>query len=194
MRKILLATSALALLGASAGFAQDLEPMDQPVQSTLEGPAFDSGATAQPAWPRRGFQAADGFMPSDENNYTEPRFAREPEPFDPGAITAGIPAPAPAATFDEAGTIDMANQQALPSDESNRPEPAVSAIPPDVIAYVEQNPTAPVAYQGGLELGAIIPAEVELRPIPENPAYAYVYLDQGPAVIDVNTRTVVWVR
>ncbi|MDN2566182.1 DUF1236 domain-containing protein [Aquibium sp. A9E412] len=65
-------------------------------------------------------------------------------------------------------------------------------VPEQTIEYVRANPVDPVQVEA--RVGVQVPAEVELRPVPSDPHYAYVYLDGGPALVDAETRTVVWVR
>ncbi len=66
-------------------------------------------------------------------------------------------------------------------------------IPPQTVTYVQENPVDPVAV-GNLTVGAAVPADVQLVQIPSDPAYAYVYTENGPVLVNQGTRTVVWVR
>jgi hypothetical protein len=67
-------------------------------------------------------------------------------------------------------------------------------LPRQTVTYVESNPVDPVVIEGEIAVGATVPAEVELREIPDSPRYSYVYLDRGPAIVETDSRTVVWVR
>ena len=67
-------------------------------------------------------------------------------------------------------------------------------VPETNVAYVEGNPLDPVVIQGGVSVGAVVPADVQLVEIPSDPAYAYVYTDTGPVLVNRSSRTVVWVR
>jgi hypothetical protein len=67
-------------------------------------------------------------------------------------------------------------------------------VPDTTVAYVEGNPLDPVVIQGGVSVGAVVPADVQLVEIPSDPAYAYVYTDTGPVLVNRSSRTVVWVR
>jgi len=108
MHRILLATSALLLLGGNASFAQDF------------GRPF--------AFLDRGYQAADDFAPSDQNDM--PPRANMFEPFDneivTGSITAG-PSVSPSAVplYD----TDQAADNVRPSDPSDFSEPPAGYQP-----------------------------------------------------------------
>ena len=67
-------------------------------------------------------------------------------------------------------------------------------LPEQTVTYVESNPVDPIVVEGDLAVGATIPADAELRPIPDNPRFSYVYVDNRPAIVDPGSRTVVWVR
>jgi hypothetical protein len=67
-------------------------------------------------------------------------------------------------------------------------------LPQQTVTYVESNPVDPITIEGDVTVGATVPAEVELRPIPDNPRFSYVYVDDRPAIVDPESRTVVWVR
>jgi outer membrane lipoprotein SlyB len=67
-------------------------------------------------------------------------------------------------------------------------------IPEDVVAYVEANPSASVEFEGELAAGVTLDSDIELAAIPEYPDYGYVYVQDRPALVDLDSRTVVWVR
>jgi Protein of unknown function (DUF1236) len=67
-------------------------------------------------------------------------------------------------------------------------------IPEDAITYIERNPVDTVMIDGSVRRGAIIPRDVPLVEIPDQPRYSYVYVDERPALIDTGTRRVLWVR
>jgi hypothetical protein len=67
-------------------------------------------------------------------------------------------------------------------------------VAPQTVTYVEANPLDPVVIDGGVTVGAAVPAGVQLVEIPDDPAYAYVYTDTGPVLVNKSSRTVVWVR
>lgn len=66
-------------------------------------------------------------------------------------------------------------------------------VPEQTVVYVRENPVQPVAISG-VAVGEVIPADVELVTIPSDPAYAYVYTDTGPVLVNQSSRTVVWVQ
>lgn len=67
-------------------------------------------------------------------------------------------------------------------------------VAPQTLTFVEANPLDPVVIDGGVAVGAALPAGVQLVEIPGDPAYAYVYTDTGPVLVNKSSRTVVWVR
>lgn len=67
-------------------------------------------------------------------------------------------------------------------------------VAPQTVSYVEANPLDPVVIDGDLAVGAVVPGSVELVEIPSDPAYAYVYTDAGPVLVNTASRTVVWVN
>lgn len=68
------------------------------------------------------------------------------------------------------------------------------AVPEETIAWVKQNPADPITVDADITVGATLPSDVELRTIPNSSAYSYVWLNSGPALVDANSRTVVWVQ
>lgn len=67
-------------------------------------------------------------------------------------------------------------------------------VPDEVVTYVEQNPTDPVVFEGDVRTGTMVPADVPLVAVPDQPRYSYIYVDDRPALVETNTRRVVWVR
>lgn len=68
------------------------------------------------------------------------------------------------------------------------------AVSDNTVAYVQENPIDPVTVDTQLTVGAQVPASVQIQPVPDAPAYGYVYTDAGPVLVQNNTRTVVWVK
>jgi hypothetical protein len=68
------------------------------------------------------------------------------------------------------------------------------AIPDEIVTYVEKNPTDPVVIEGDISTGTMIPADVPLVAVPDQPRYSYIYVDDRPALVETETRRVVWVR
>ncbi|MCO4319844.1 DUF1236 domain-containing protein [Phyllobacterium sp. 21LDTY02-6] len=74
------------------------------------------------------------------------------------------------------------------------PEIPASEIPAEVVTYIERHPTDPIVYEGELTTGTVIPADVPLVRVPDEPGYSYVYVDDRPALVENDSRRVVWVR
>lgn len=66
-------------------------------------------------------------------------------------------------------------------------------IPEETMAYVSANPTTSVNYSSGdFTVGIQLPAEVQLAEVPNDPQYSYVYYQDRPVLVETSTRTVVW--
>ncbi len=61
---------------------------------------------------------------------------------------------------------------------------AVPVVPDGVVTYIETNPTAPVMLEGEGSAGVIIPADVPLVAIPDEPRYSYVYVNDQPVLVE----------
>lgn len=66
-------------------------------------------------------------------------------------------------------------------------------VPGPTVAYVEANPVDPVDIEL-VPVGEVVPDTLRLIEVPSDPAYAYVYTDNGPMLVNRSSRTVVWVR
>jgi hypothetical protein len=62
------------------------------------------------------------------------------------------------------------------------------------VTYVKKHPTASVKITGHVAPGLVLESDVGLTDIPDAHGYAYVYLDDRPALVDAGSRTVVWVE
>ena len=58
------------------------------------------------------------------------------------------------------------------------------------ITFVRENPVEPVVLGGEVVVGATVPAEVELTPVPEA-EYSYLYLNGTPVVVEPEERRIV---
>lgn len=67
-------------------------------------------------------------------------------------------------------------------------------VPKKVVAYVEANPTTSVTIDGKLSAGFRLGDNIKIASIPDDPSYGYIYVDGRPALVDLSSRTVVWVR
>ena len=60
------------------------------------------------------------------------------------------------------------------------------------VEYVRLNPTEPVVIEGELEVGYVVPDDVELHIIEGDPDHAYFYTNDRVWFVDLETRTVVY--
>jgi hypothetical protein len=67
-------------------------------------------------------------------------------------------------------------------------------VPERTVTYVRENRREPVVIRERVAVGAVVPSDVELAPIPDDPAYAYVYTDSGPVLVNRGSRRIVWVQ
>jgi hypothetical protein len=66
-------------------------------------------------------------------------------------------------------------------------------VPERVIAFVEENELDPVEFEGELEAGVVLDADIELAEIPDSEFFGYVYVDGRPVLVDLESDTVIWV-
>ncbi|MDR6633812.1 hypothetical protein J2X72_002612 [Phyllobacterium sp. 1468] len=90
--------------------------------------------------------------------------------------------------------VSMENREVVYLSDNAGAAPDDGAIPDDVVSYIETNPTDPVVIDGDVAMGTVIPADVPLVAVPDQPRYSYVYVQNRPALIERETRRVVWVR
>jgi len=226
MRKILLATTALAFIGLGGAYAQEpaVQPPAAPAESTGKDPSVSASQNnSQAAGAAAGMTtgAVAGAVVGGPVGAVIGGFA--------GALignSAAVPEPAVQyviANPVEPVALDMEIREGvvIPETVSLTPIPDQPdyayvytndrpvivrmsdrqvvyspgyVLPQQTITYVESNPVEPVTLEGEVRVGATVPADVELRPIPDNPRFSYVYLDRGPAIVEPGSRTVVWVR
>lgn len=60
------------------------------------------------------------------------------------------------------------------------------------IEYVRVHPTQPVAIEGDVDVGFVVPAEITLHPIEGEDAYGYFYTNDRVYFVDLETRAVVY--
>lgn len=87
--------------------------------------------------------------------------------------------------------VSMRNRQVVYYAEGPDAGPLV---PNEVVTYIETNPVDPVVIEGEVAEGMVLPEDVPLVAVPDQPTYSYVYVDDRPALIDTQTRRVVWVK
>ncbi|MGH6760984.1 MAG: DUF1236 domain-containing protein [Phyllobacterium sp.] len=67
-------------------------------------------------------------------------------------------------------------------------------VPNEAITYIQKHPLDPVTVDSEVQPGTIIPDGVPLTPLPDRPNYAYLYVDGIPVLVNMASRTVVWVE
>jgi hypothetical protein len=90
--------------------------------------------------------------------------------------------------------VSMEKREVVYLSDNAGAAPDDGAIPDDVVSYIETNPTDPVVIDGDVTMGTVIPDDVPLVAVPDQPRYSYVYVQDRPALIERETRRVVWVR
>ncbi len=72
---------------------------------------------------------------------------------------------------------------------------AIDPPPPTVVTYVRQQPVPvePVVVEQRIAVGQPLPQQVVLTPIPEDPTYAYAYVNNQRVIVDPETYVVVGV-
>lgn len=66
-------------------------------------------------------------------------------------------------------------------------------IPEQTVAYIKEHPAAEVTFSGQVAPGLTLAGDFALVDIPDDPNYAYVYIDGRPVLVDRRSRVVVWV-
>ncbi len=66
------------------------------------------------------------------------------------------------------------------------------AVSDSSIEYVRLNPTEPVVITGDVDVGFVVPEEVELYAIEGDPDYAYFYTNDRVYFVKLSDRTVVY--
>jgi hypothetical protein len=67
-------------------------------------------------------------------------------------------------------------------------------VPEGAVAFVESNPMPSVQISGAVEAGATLDGTIEVAAIPDYPAYGYIYVNDRPALVDMGSHTVIWVK
>ena len=62
------------------------------------------------------------------------------------------------------------------------------------VAYVKANPTTSITIDGTVEPGFTVDADVALVDVPDARGYGYFYVDDRPALVDIGSRTVIWIE
>ncbi len=67
-------------------------------------------------------------------------------------------------------------------------------VPETAVAYVKANPTASVTVEGDVAPGFVVAGDVDVVDVPEARGYAYLYVNDRPALVDARSRTVIWIE
>ena len=62
------------------------------------------------------------------------------------------------------------------------------------VAFAKAHPTASIKFSGNLAPGVRLGSDIRLTDVPDAGGYGYVYIDDRPALVDANSRTVIWVQ
>jgi len=62
------------------------------------------------------------------------------------------------------------------------------------VAYIRANPVQSLPVDGDLVAGYSVPQNVTLWNVPNYPAYTYAYFNDRPALVDADTRLIVWIE
>jgi hypothetical protein len=89
--------------------------------------------------------------------------------------------------------VSLDNRQVVYLSDTEGPSSG-GEFPDEVITYVEKHPSDPVVIEGDLATGAMVPADIPLAEVPDQPRYSYIYVDDRPALVETETRRIVWVR
>ncbi len=60
------------------------------------------------------------------------------------------------------------------------------------VDYVVANPVEPIYIEGNADIGFVVPAEVNVYPIQNDPAYGYVYANDRVWIVDLQSRALVY--
>jgi hypothetical protein len=63
----------------------------------------------------------------------------------------------------------------------------------DVVAFVQENELDPIEFEGELEAGVVLDADIEVAEIPDEPNFGYIWVDGRPVLVELEGRTVIWV-
>ena len=70
-------------------------------------------------------------------------------------------------------------------------ETTSTAIPDDVVTYVERERVPSVTVDGEVVVGYPVPRTVELRPIPSDHHYSYAIINDRRVIVEPETRRVI---
>jgi hypothetical protein len=68
----------------------------------------------------------------------------------------------------------------------------IREVPAPVREYVVAHPVEPVVIQDQITPGYVVPETVEVRPVPDAPGYGYIYVNNEPVIVQLESRKVVY--
>ncbi len=205
MRNLLLATVAVAALGIGAAHAQSNDDAQRGFGATAGG-ATGAVAGAVVGGPIGalvgGFAGAvigaETAVPDEVVGYVVENPV-ETVTYE-GDLEAGVLIPADVEVvqvpdYPEYGYIYVNGRPVLVEYESREVVYSPGYVVPErTVTYITEHPADAVVIDGGVSTGAILPSDVEIVEVPEDPYYGYVYTDRGPIVVERGTREVIWVE
>lgn len=205
MRKILLAGAAIAALGIGPAIAQE-DAEEKRTFGAAAGATTGAIAGAVVGGPVGAIVGGfAGLVLGAETAVPEPAVQYvvanpvQPVPFE-GELVAGAPVPETINVYEIPDYPDYGyvylNNRPVVVDMNNRQvvySPGV-IVPDQTVTYVEQNPIDPVTIDAEITTGSIVPPDVELIEVPDQPSYGYIYTESGPVLVERGSRTVVWVE
>lgn len=69
---------------------------------------------------------------------------------------------------------------------------ASAGVEADSVEYVRLNPTDPVEIDGDVDVGFVVPEDVEIHPIEGDDTYGYFYTEDRVYFVDLSNRAVVY--
>jgi len=69
---------------------------------------------------------------------------------------------------------------------------ASAGVEADSVEYVRLNPTEPVVIDGDIDVGFVVPEDIEIHTIETDPDHGYFYTEDRVYFVDLSDRTVVY--
>ncbi|BDA82548.1 hypothetical protein Sa4125_00900 [Aureimonas sp. SA4125] len=182
MRKLLLATAALAALGAGSAMAdqivvKDSGPMAGPVVAVV--PAPDSVRSYVVANPRPAVRLEGEIV----QGYVVPGDVElVPVPDNPDYVYFYAGDNRPVIVRAEDRSVVYVDADTVVDD----------GIPDELIGYVRDNPVDPLVLEGDIAVGYEVPVDARLQPVDGYKGYSYFYHNGQPYVVDQTSRRVVY--
>ncbi|MGN6307640.1 MAG: DUF1236 domain-containing protein [Mesorhizobium sp.] len=67
-------------------------------------------------------------------------------------------------------------------------------VPTKVVTYVRKHRIDPIAVETPFAIGTVVPDDIALAEIPDDPDLAYAYVGDAPVIVERQSRRVVWVH